>query len=108
MEFNPNNKVVKRCLEGMDMEAKGNREEAGKIFLQGWIEATNDFEKYLAAYFMARQQTDVSAKLKWFETALRHASTIESHSIRSALPSIYSSIATCYESLNDVASAEKY
>jgi hypothetical protein len=108
MEFSPNNKIVKLCLQGMDMEAKGNHEEAGKIFLQAWNEATNDFEKYLAAYFMARQQTDISAKLKWFETAVRHAQRTDNHSASSALPSIFSSIASCYESLNDVASAEKY
>jgi hypothetical protein len=108
VEFNPNNNIVKRCVQGMDMETKGNHEGAGKIFLQAWNEATNDFEKYLAAYFVARQQTDTSAKLKWFETALRHASRTDNHSASSALPSIYSSIASCYESLNDVASAEKY
>jgi rifampin ADP-ribosylating transferase len=108
MDFNPNNIIVKLCLQGMDMEAKGNHEEAGKMFLQAWNEATNDFEKYLAAYFMARQQTDISAKLKWFETAVRHAQRADNHSASSALPSIYSNIASCYESLNDVASAEKY
>jgi hypothetical protein len=58
MEFNPNNNIVKLCLQGMDMEAKGNHEEAGEIFLQAWNEATNDFEKYLAAYYLARQQTE--------------------------------------------------
>jgi hypothetical protein len=52
MEFNPNNNIVKLCLQGMIMEAKGNHEEAGKLFLQAWNEATNDFEKYLAAYYL--------------------------------------------------------
>lgn len=108
MEFSPNNNIVKLCVRGMAMEAKGDHAEAGKIFLQAWNEAINDFEKYLAAYYLARQQTDVSAKLKWFETALRLASKTDNHSTNSALPSIYSNIARCYESLNDVASAEKY
>jgi rifampin ADP-ribosylating transferase len=58
MEFNPNNNIVKLCLQGMDMEAKGNPEEAGEIFLQAWNVATSDFEKYLAAYYLARQQTE--------------------------------------------------
>ena len=108
MEFNPNNNIVQLCLQGMDMEAEGNREEAGKLFLQAWNEATNDFEKYLAAYYLARQQTDVSAKLKWFETALQLALKTDNHSTNSALPSIYSNIARCYENLNEVDSAKKY
>jgi len=108
MEFNPNNHIVKLCLQGMDMEAKGNSEDAGKLFLQAWNEATNDFEKYLAAYYLARQQTDISAKLKWYETAVRLALKIDDPSTRSALPSIYSDIAGCYESLNDFDGANKY
>src|SRR5262245_9838491 len=108
MEFNPNNNIVRLCLQGMDMEAKDLHEEAGKLFLQAWNEATDDFEKYLAAYYLARQQTDVSAKLKWFETALQLALKTDSHSTNSALPSIYANIARCYESLNDPESAKKY
>ena len=108
MEFNPNNNIVKLCLQGMNMEAKGSHEEAGKLFLQAWNEATNDFEKYLAAYYLARQEADASAKLKWFETALQLALKTDSHSTHSALPSIYSNIAKCYEDLNDVESAKKY
>jgi len=61
MEFSPNNSIVKLCLQGMDMETNGNPEDAGRLILQAWNEATNDFEKYLAAYFLARQQADVSA-----------------------------------------------
>lgn len=52
MEFSPFNNVVKRCLQGMDMEEKGKPEEAVKLFLQGWNEATSDFEKFLAAYYV--------------------------------------------------------
>ena len=47
MEFNPSNKVIKLCIQGMDMEGKGNAEEASMLFLQAWNEATNDFENTL-------------------------------------------------------------
>src|SRR4030095_10997828 len=108
MEFNPNNSIVQLCLQGMDMEAEGNREEAGKLFLRAWNEATNDFEKYLDAYFLARQQIDLSAQLKWSEPALQLALKSDNHTTTSALPSIYSNIAGCYENLNEVYSAKKY
>lgn len=50
MEFNPNNKVVKLCLKGMSMEENGNPEEAGRLFLEAWNEATDDLEKFIAAH----------------------------------------------------------
>jgi hypothetical protein len=73
MEFNPNNNIIKLCLQGMDMEQKGNTEEAGRLFLQAWNKATDDFEKFTASYYVARHQKNVSDKLKWLDTALHFA-----------------------------------
>ena len=63
MEFNPNNNVIKLCVQGMDMEAKGKPEEASRLFLQAWTEAINDFEKFTAANYVARHQINDSDKL---------------------------------------------
>ena len=107
MEFNPNNIVIKRCLQGMAMEEKGNNEEASKLFRQAWNEATNDFEKFTAAHYVARHQKNVSDKLKWYETALQHALSINDDAVKGAFPSLYSNIAKCYEDLGDVDNAKK-
>jgi tetratricopeptide (TPR) repeat protein len=101
MEFSPFNTVVKLCLQGMDMEEKGKPEEALKLFLQGWNEATNDFEKFIAAHYVARHQKTVFEKLKWLETVLQFALKINDDTIKSALPSLYLNIAKCYEDLGD-------
>jgi tetratricopeptide (TPR) repeat protein len=100
MEFNPNNHVVKRCLQGMDMEEKGKPEEAGRLFLQAWNEATNDFEKFTAAHYVARHQKNVPDKLKWHETALQFALKINNNTL-------YLNIAKCYEDLSDPDNAKK-
>ncbi len=89
MEFNPNNHIVKLCLQGMALEEKGKPEEAGRIFLQAWNEATNDFEKFIAAYYVARHQKNVSDKLKWLETALQLALKINNDSVNAAFPALY-------------------
>ncbi len=99
MEFSPFNNVVKLCLQGMDMEEKGKPVEAHKLFLQGWNEATNDFEKFIAAYYVARHQKTIPGKLKWLETALQFALKINNDAVKSAFPSLYSNIAKCYEEL---------
>ena len=101
MEFSPFNNVVKLCLQGMSMEEQGKPEEAVKLFLQGWDEATNDLEKFLAAHYIARHQKIVSDKLKWLETALAHALKINDDTVKSAFPALYLNIAKCYEELSD-------
>jgi len=101
MEFSPFNNVVKLCLQGMAMEEKGKHEEAIRLFQQGWNEATNDFEKFLAAHYIARQQKTVAEKLKWLETTLQFALQTNNDSVKSAFPTLYLNIAKCYEDLND-------
>jgi hypothetical protein len=107
MEFSPNNNVVKRCLQGMGLEENGKPEEASGLFLQAWNEATNDFEKFLAAYYVARHQKSTSDKLKWLETALQFALKIDDDTVKSAFPSLYANIAKYYEELGDAGNARK-
>jgi tetratricopeptide (TPR) repeat protein len=101
MEFSPFNNVVKLCLQGMEMEEKGKPDEATKLFLQAWNDATNDFEKFLAAYYLVRHQKTVSDQLKWLETALQFALKVNNDAVNSALPSLYLNIAKCYEDLGN-------
>ena len=107
MEFNPNNNVIKLCVEGMDMEGKGKPGEASRLFFRAWNEATNDFEKFTAAYYVALHQKNASDKLRWLETALQSVLRINDVSVAGAYPSLYSNIAKCYEELGDLNNAKK-
>ena len=73
MEFSPFNNIVKLCIQGMEKEDQGKMEEARKIFHQGWNEASNDFEKFLTAHYIARLQQTNSDKLIWLEKTLDFA-----------------------------------
>lgn len=107
MEFNPHNPIIQRCLQGMDMEAKGRPEEASDLFLQAWSEATNDFEKFTAAYYVARHQKGTADTLTWLEKSLQCALRVDTLSVQGAYPSLYSRIAECYEKLGDLENAKK-
>jgi rifampin ADP-ribosylating transferase len=107
MEFSPNNNVIKLCVQGMGMEEKDKPEEASRLFLQAWNEATNDFEKFTAAFYVARHQKSITDKLKWFETSLQFALRINDDTVTSAFPSLYFNIAKCYDDLNDAVNAKK-
>ncbi|BBD63200.1 rifampin ADP-ribosyl transferase (plasmid) [Nostoc sp. HK-01] len=107
MEFNQNNNVVKLCLQGMGMEEKGKPAEASKLFQEAWNEATYDLEKFISAHYVAQYQKNVSDKLKWLETALQFALKINDDTVKSAIPSLYSNIAKCYEGLSNPKKARK-
>lgn len=107
MEFNPNNSIVKLCLQGMSLEEKRSNQEAKEIFLRAWNESSNDFEKYLAAYYLARHQDNIGDKLKWLETCLTLALKINDESVNGALPSLYLNIAKSQEELGDNENAKK-
>lgn len=91
----------------MVLEEKSKPEEASKIFLQASNEATNDFEKFLAAYYITRHQKSVPGKLKWAETSLQLALKINNDYVKGIFSSLYLNIAKCYEELNDPDNAKK-
>jgi len=107
MEFSPNNKIIKRCIQGMEQEDAGKLEEARDTFLLAWNEASNDFEKYIAAFFVSRTQNNVTNELAWLEAALQHAQNINNDAVISAYSSLYSKIASCYQKLNNHEKAQK-
>ncbi|SHE67554.1 rifampin ADP-ribosylating transferase [Pedobacter caeni] len=108
MEFSPFNSVVKLCLQGMAMEENGKPEEASRLFLQAWNEATEDLEKFLSAHFVARCQKNTAEQLQWLETALQFALKINNDTVKSAFPALYSKIAKCYEDLNKPDKTKEY
>ncbi|HRH49774.1 MAG TPA: rRNA adenine methyltransferase [Panacibacter sp.] len=108
MQFDPNNKIIKLCAEGMSLEGAGRKEEAAQLFRQAWDESTNDFEKFTSAHYVARHQETVADKLKWDEIALQLALNINDETMKASYPSLYLNIAKCYEDLEDKTNALKH
>jgi tetratricopeptide (TPR) repeat protein len=107
MLFDPENPIIKLCAHGMQLEGEARRDEASAVFHQAWEQATNDFEKFTAAHYIARHQETVADKLKWDDTALQLALGLNDDGIKGALPSLYLNIAKCYEDLNDFTKAKE-
>jgi tetratricopeptide (TPR) repeat protein len=106
IQFDPDNHIIRLCAEGMELELKQQFAEAGKLFAKAWDSATNDFEKFIAAHYVARHQDSVEDKLKWDETALAFALQINDTGMQANYPSLYLNIAKCYEDLNDISNAK--
>ena len=99
MYFDPENKVIRLCAAGMEKESAENQEEALALFMQGWEEAENDFEKFIAAHYVARRQGTIEEKLIWDELSLQHALKIPGQEMKQNLPSLYLNLAKGLEDL---------
>ena len=108
MQFDPRNNIVKRCIQGMELEENGKPADAGRIFFQAWKEASNNFEKFLAAYYVARHQNNEQDKLYWLQSTMKYAMLVNDDSVKTAYPNLYLNIAECYEDLNDPENAAKF
>jgi tetratricopeptide (TPR) repeat protein len=107
IKFDPNNVVIKLCMSGMRLEDSGNIEDAITMFHKAWQEATDDYERFIAAYHLARQQKSITDKLKWMETSLQCALKINDDNVKSAYSTLYLNIAKCYEELCDSVNAKR-
>ncbi len=101
MQFDPNNQVFQLCLKGMSFEAEGKRGEAEKLFQEAWDLASDNFEAFTAAHFLARSQKDPKDNLKWNMEALNRANTIAGEEMKCHYPSLYLNIAKSYENLDN-------
>jgi tetratricopeptide (TPR) repeat protein len=107
-KFDPNNVIIKLCMSGTDLVDGGEIEDAIMMFNKAWNEATDDYERFIAAYHLARQQKSITDKLKWMQTSLQCALSINDENVKSAYPTLYQNIAKCYEELGDSDNAKKY
>jgi tetratricopeptide (TPR) repeat protein len=108
IKFDPNNVVIKLCMSGMGLEDSGNIDDAVKVFHKAWHEAADDYERFIAAYHLARQQKSITDKLKWIKTSLECALKINDDNVKSAYSNVYLNIAQCYEELGDSVNSKRY
>lgn len=88
IKFNPNNAVIKLCMNWMRLEDSENIEDAIKVFHKAWHEATDDYERFIEAYHLARQQKSIKDKLKWMETSLTCALKINDDNVNENDPNV--------------------
>lgn len=108
MTFSPQNEIVRLCIQGMGLEEGGHVEEARALCRRAFDEATDDHERFLAAYHLSRLQQDSGAQLQWLERALQLASQVEDASVMAAFPLLHSRIAECHENRNELDAAERH
>lgn len=108
MYFDPENKIVKLCADGMAAEMAGEMSKAKSLFHEAWESASSDFEKFIAAHYVARHQPDANGSLNWNLKALHHALAIEGETMKGHYPSLYLNIGKSHEDLGNTTEALEY
>jgi len=108
MDIDPSNKVVQLCSEGMSAEFEGKLAESELLFMKAWETATDDFEAFIAAHYMARRQLSLEDKLKWNLKSFNLANKIEGDGMKKYLPSLCLNVGKSYEDLEQIAEATHY
>lgn len=105
--MDPDNPVVSLCAEGMMSEGRGEKDHAYQLFLHAWELATNDFERCIAAHYVARHQSDTLSELEWNQKALQLAESCPVELVRGFLPSLYLNTAHSHELLDNMDEATR-
>lgn len=103
-----NNPVVRLCAEGMELEKAGHRDQAAVVFNRAWQESTDDFEKCVAAHYVARVQATPAQNLRWNLQSLEHADALDDERVLGFYPSLYLNIGWAHEDLGNRGEAKKY
>ena len=106
--MDPNNPVVRLCLEGMEAEAKGEFEDARRLFEQAWSACQDDYDACMAAHFLARHQDSPEATFDWNQEALNHANAVGDGRVLSFYSSLYLNLGHSYETLGALAEARRH
>jgi hypothetical protein len=103
-----NNPVVKLCNEGTFAEFEKRFDSAQVLYQRAWNLATNDYERCIAAHYMARTQLNSESIFKWNEASLRFAESSMDNRVQSFFPSLYVNMGKSCELMGNLSEAERF
>ena len=106
--MDPNNPVIKLCIEGTQAEFRGEIDLAHSCYQKAWESAQDDYEACIAAHYVARHQDDPQQRLHWNQVALDKASAVTDGRVEEFYPSLYLNMGQSYELLGKGEEAKRY
>jgi hypothetical protein len=106
--IDPQNRVVRSCVLGMEREQEGRHEEALQLFMLAWHESTSAFERSIAAHYVARHQTTPESTLHWNQESLTNADAVGDDRIQDFYPSLYLNLGKSHEDLGNLKDARRF
>ncbi len=106
--MDPDNPVVRLCVQGMEAETRGADADARRLFVRAWETAADDYEACVAAHYVARHQSTARATLNWNAECLRRAELVADERVRGFFPSLHLNMARAHQELGDRESAREH
>lgn len=99
---------VALCVAGSQAEFEGRPDDARSLFRQAWKLAEDDYDRCVAAHYVAHLEPDASEALRWNLAALTHARLADQALVEGFYGSLYVNLGHSYERTGDAPRAEEY
>ncbi len=106
--INFNSPALQACIQGTQAEYQGKPAEAARLYMLAWDDAADDFERCVAAHYIARFQETPAQRLRWNLESLRYANGVGDERVQEFYPSLYLNLGKSYEEMGDQARAQRY
>jgi hypothetical protein len=100
--------TVSFCIAGTQAEFSGRPDEASYLYQQAWDAATDDYERCIAAHYLARFQATPEESLHWNEVALALAEAVDDDRVTPFFASLYVNLGQSHEQLGHEAEAQRF
>jgi tetratricopeptide (TPR) repeat protein len=104
----PGNPVIRLCVAGMQAEGRGDFELAHALFAEAWEKARDNYERCIAAHYLARHQVTPQNTLQWNEASLQFAEAVGDARVAAFYPSLLLNLGQAHEQLGNSAQAKRY
>ena len=101
-------RAVQLCAAGTSAEFARRLDEARELYAAAWKAATDDYDRAVAAHYIAHLERDPDGRLMWNRRALDHAERADRELVTPLLGSLYVNLGHAYEVVGQVADAEHY
>jgi tetratricopeptide (TPR) repeat protein len=103
-----NDAIVRLCVQGMECESRGDFAQASQLFMNAWVQSKDDFDRCIAAHYVARHQENGADALLWNERSLEYANAAGPDRVREFYPSLYLNVAKSHEDLGNLEDARTF
>ncbi len=83
-------------------------DKARSLNLKAWEAAQDDYEKCIAAHYVARHQEAPTERLRWNQIALDKARAVVDDSVQDFYPSLFLNLGQSHELLGNFDEARRY
>lgn len=99
-------RTAELCIAGTQAEFERRLDDARALFLEAWHAAVDDYDRAVAAHYVAHLEAELDEALRWNLVALECAQRDDrTHEFTGSL---LVSVGGAYETLGNTAEAERY